>query len=47
MATDADFLRDLAERLMVVPVMYGVDQSDVDRLIEIANQLTQESDDDD
>lgn len=36
---NADYLRDLAERLMQVPVMYGVDQGDVDRLIDIANQL--------
>ena len=35
----AEYLRELAERLMSVPIMYGIDQGDVDRLIEIANQL--------
>lgn len=34
-----DFLRDLAERLMAVPVMYGTDQSDVDRLHDAANKI--------
>jgi hypothetical protein len=38
-STDPDFLRDLAERLMAVPVLYGVDQGDVDRLLAIARQL--------
>jgi hypothetical protein len=33
---DIDYLYDLAERLMRVPALYGVDQSDVDRLISIA-----------
>lgn len=37
--TDAWFLRDLAERLMGVPVMYGTDQGDVDRLNEIAGRI--------
>lgn len=32
----SDFLRDLAERLMGVPVMHGVDQGDVDRLMSLA-----------
>lgn len=32
----SDFLRDLADRLMGVPVMYGVDQGDVDRLRALA-----------
>lgn len=36
---DAAFLRDLAGRLFQVPVMYGVDQGDVDRLNEIAEKL--------
>ncbi len=35
----AEYLRDLAERLMRVPVMYGTDQSDVSRLYEIAREL--------
>jgi hypothetical protein len=47
MQTDAEFLRDLAERLMAIPVLYGVDQGDVDRLIEIAQHLTQASNHDD
>lgn len=34
-----DFLRDLAERLMHVPVMYGTDQGDVSRLYDIAREL--------
>lgn len=33
------FLRDLAERLMSIPVMYGTDQGDVDILLEIAREL--------
>jgi hypothetical protein len=36
----AEYLRDLAERLMAVPVMYGVDQSDIDRLNDIARRIT-------
>jgi hypothetical protein len=36
---NADYLRDLAERLMAVPAMYGTDQGDVDRLLEIAKEL--------
>jgi hypothetical protein len=35
----AEYLRDLAERLMRVPVMYGTDQGDVSRLYEIAQEL--------
>jgi hypothetical protein len=34
-----EFLRDLAERLMRIPVKYGTDQSDVDRLYHIARQF--------
>lgn len=34
-----EFLRDLAERLMHIPVKHGTDQGDVDRLIHIARQL--------
>lgn len=34
-----DFLRDLAERLMSIPAMYGTDQCDVDRLYACANEL--------
>lgn len=40
MDNDADYLRDLAERLMRVPVMYGTNQCDCDRLLEIATKLT-------
>lgn len=36
---DVAFLKDLAERLMHVPVMYGTDQDDSERLIDIANRL--------
>lgn len=36
---DADFLRDLAERIFRIPVMYGVDQGDTDRLLRIAGTL--------
>ncbi len=35
----SNYLRSLAERLMRVPVMYGTDQGDVDRLSQIARQL--------
>lgn len=37
--SDEDFLKDLADRLMKIPVMYGTDQADVDKLYEIANKL--------
>ena len=37
--SDADFLRDLADRLMTVPVTYGTDQGDIDRLRRIADSL--------
>lgn len=37
----AAYLRDLAERLMYVPVMYGTDQSDYVRLNLIAASMTQ------
>jgi peptidoglycan hydrolase CwlO-like protein len=36
---NADYLRDLANRLMAIPVMYGVDQGDVDRLNSIARRI--------
>jgi hypothetical protein len=38
--TDAEFVRDLAERLRHIPVMYGTDDGDIDRLLEIANAAT-------
>jgi len=34
-----EFLRDLAERLMAVPVTYGTDQFDVDRLNNAASKI--------
>jgi hypothetical protein len=37
--TNPEYLRDLAERLMAVPVSCRVDQSDVDRLNHIAHQM--------
>ncbi len=37
--SDPEYLRDLAERLMRIPVMYGTDQSDVSRLYDIADKL--------
>lgn len=39
-ASDADFLRDLAERLRQVPVMYGTDDGDIDQLLQIARRLS-------
>ena len=39
---DPAYLRDLAERLMHVPVMFGTDQHDTDRLCEIASRLRTE-----
>lgn len=36
---DVDFLADLAERLMHIPVMYGTDEGDVSRLRDIARHL--------
>ena len=36
---DEKYLRDLAERIMHIPVMHGTDQGDTDRLLEIAAKL--------
>ena len=36
---EADYLRDLAERLRRIPVMYGTDGGDISRLYEIAGIL--------
>ena len=33
------YLRDLAERLARIPVMYGVNGADIDRLREIAEEI--------
>jgi hypothetical protein len=38
---DQEYLRNLAERLMHVPVMYGTDQYDCDRLLELARKMVQ------
>lgn len=37
--TATKYLRDLSDRLMRVPVMYGTDQSDVDALLALARML--------
>ncbi|MDE2099149.1 MAG: hypothetical protein KGL39_17980 [Patescibacteria group bacterium] len=37
--TPAQYLRDLSERLMAVPGMYGTDQGDCDALNEIAELI--------
>jgi hypothetical protein len=37
--TDGEYLRDLAERLMRIPVVHGTDQADVERLQFIASHL--------
>jgi hypothetical protein len=37
--SDPDFLRDLADRIMHIPVVHNLDQGDVDRLLEIARKL--------
>ena len=34
--SDVDYLRNLADRLFKVPAVYGVDQYDYERLLEIA-----------
>lgn len=38
--SDADYLRDLSDRIFRIPVMHGVDQGDCSRLQEIARRLT-------
>lgn len=35
-----DYLRDLAERLRMVPVVYGTDEGDIDQLQSIADLIT-------
>jgi hypothetical protein len=37
--THREYLIELAERLMSIPVAYGVDQGDVERLREIAKVI--------
>ena len=39
----AEYLRDLANRLMHVPVEYGTDGYDIDRLAEIARAIEKAS----
>lgn len=39
MHDDARYLRDLAETLRRIPVMYGTDDGDIARLHEIAKRL--------
>ena len=36
---DSDYLKDLSERLRNVPVMYGVDGYDIDRLRMMGKEL--------
>ena len=40
---DAAYLYNLASRLMHVPVMYGTDQGDCDRLADIAAKLERQN----
>ena len=37
--TDVEYLRDLAERIMHIPVMHGTDDGDSSRLHDIASRL--------
>lgn len=37
--SNGDYLRDLAERLRHIPVMYGVDDGDIFRLRELAKMF--------
>ena len=37
--TDKEYLLDLSERIMNIPVIYDVDQHDCDRLIEISEKV--------
>jgi|JI10StandDraft_1071094.scaffolds.fasta_scaffold906808_1 hypothetical protein len=39
----AEYLRDLANRLMHVPVEYGTDGYDIDRLAEIAREIEEKA----
>lgn len=40
-----EYLKDLAERLMRVPAVHGVDGYDVDRIYRIANAMPEISED--
>lgn len=37
--TDSEFLYDLAERIMHIPVRFNVDQADADRLRDLAASI--------
>lgn len=37
--SDAEFLKDLAKRVMLIPVKHNVDQYDSERLNQIASKL--------
>lgn len=39
---DAVYLRELAERIMRIPVMHGTNQADCDRLLAIARDLQEQ-----
>ena len=41
--TNAAYLRDLAERLREIPVRYGVDGYDIDRLVDMARELDEQA----
>lgn len=41
--SDSAYLRDLSNRLMHVPVMYGIDGFDIDCLAEMAGRLEAKS----
>lgn len=41
MDEDVKFIRDLADRLRGIPTIYGTDDHDIDRLLEIAQRLDQ------
>ena len=41
--TDSQFLLDLAKRLWTIPVKYGTDQCDIERLEEIAAKYTEKT----
>lgn len=41
--TDSQYLLDLARRLWTIPVKYGTDQCDIERLEEIAAKYTEKT----
>lgn len=40
--TPAEYLRDLAERIMKIPIKYGTDQGDCEELYALAQQIEDE-----